>query len=315
MVKKFSKKEGEKVKKVKAEKVKEEKVNIELDDDSFSALIESAKDSVPDVFVPESGSIFEVSDWISMPDPICEVLGDLPGLPCGHIVEVLGLSDCGKTSICTHALIGAQQDGGVAVLIDSEHKFNLERAKAMGLNPDRLVVIPIETIEEAFDRFTAMIKVIRASENWVKRKVVFCWDSVGSTPSENELDEKTKDHAMLAAKALKAGLRRIRFFLRKTNASLLLINQVYEKQTKTAWEKKTRGYGGHGPEYFSSIRLECKRVGKISKRRKIAGKDQVLVFGIQTEVECIKNHMAAPFRKVLIGIDRKGIIVNRDMEM
>jgi len=275
-----------------------------LTDSDFSDLVEAAKDAIPDVFIPEKGSLLDVSDWIALPPPICEVLGDLPGLPCGHIVEVLGLSDSGKTTLVTHAFIGAQADDGIAVLVDSEHKYDIDRAVAMGLNRSHLIIIPVETIEEAFDKFVAMMKIIRAKPEWTKRKVVFAWDSIGSTPCENELDEKTKDHAMLAAKAIKAGLRKTRYFLRKTNASLLLINHVYEKQTKSPWEKKTRGYGGHGPEFFSTIRLEFTRIGKITQKKK----DKTTVLGIETQIECIKNHCAAPFRKVEIEIDRKGIV-------
>lgn len=279
-----------------------------MTDFDLSELVKAAKEVVPDVFIPEKGSLTEVSDWIAMPGPICEVLGDVPGLPCGHVVEILGPSDSGKTTLVTHAFIGAQSDDGLAVLADSEHKYDIDRAVAMGLDPKRLIIVPIETIEQAFDKFVAMMKVIRAKPEWSKRKIVFAWDSIGSTPCENELDEKTKDHAMLAAKALKAGLRKIRYFLRKTNASLLLINHVYEKQTKTPWEKKTRGYGGHAPEYFSTIRLECRAIGKITRKKKVDGKDVSVRLGIESEVECIKNHVAAPFRRVKIEIDRKGVV-------
>lgn len=299
--KKFSKKKVAKVAKV-------ESSSLALSDKDFSDLVAAAKGVVPDIFIPEEGSLTEVSEWIRMPDPICEVLGDLPGLPCGHIVEVLGLSDSGKTTIITHAFVGAQQDDGIAVLIDSEHKYDIVRATAMGLNAKHLIIVPIETIEEAFDKFVEMMKLIRANPAWSKRKVVFAWDSIGSTPCMDELNEKTKGHAMLAAKAIKAGLRKTRYFLRKTNASLLLINHVYDKQVKSPWEKKTTGYGGHGPEYFSSVRLECKYIGKIARKKKVDGKDVSIKYGIESEIECIKNHMAAPFRKVRIGIDRKGIL-------
>jgi len=297
-----------------------EKVEVEeTEDDFFSSLIAIAKEKIEGVFVPAEGvgSLVEVDDWIPMPDPICEVLGDLPGLPGGHIVEVLGLPDSGKTTICTHALIGAQMENGVAVLLDSEHKYNIERAVAMGLNREKLIIIPADTIEEAFDKFVGILKIIRSREGWMKRKVVVAWDSVGSTPCENELNEKTKDHNMKAAQTIKAGLRRTRYFLRKTNASLLLINQVYDKQTKTPWEKKTRGCGGHGPEYFSSIRIECTRIGKVSRKKTVkridkegneVKKEISIVYGTKTLLECIKNHMAAPFRKVEVEIDRKGIV-------
>ena len=298
----------------------------ELPKDFFTELVNAVKEDIEDIFIPKKGmgNLVEVDAWIPMPDPVCEVLGDLPGLPGGHIIEVLGLSDSGKTTIATHALIGAQQEDGIAILLDSEHKYDIDRAVAMGLDRERLIIIPADTIEEVFDKFVLVLKKIRSKTEWMKRKVVVAWDSVGSTPCENELNEKTKDHNMKAAQALKAGLRRTRYFLRKTNASLLLINQVYEKQTKTPWEKKTRGYGGHGPEYFSSARIECTKIGKITKKQIVKSvnkkgdevkKEVTVVYGTESQLECIKNHMAAPFRKVQIEIDRKGIIVGRKPEL
>ena len=99
--KKFSKK------KVEAESPKAKSPELMTDFD-LSELVKAAKEVVPDVFIPEKGSLTEVSDWIAMPGPICEVLGDVPGLPCGHgngaiqyvVAAVGGYCSYGWWNIC-----------------------------------------------------------------------------------------------------------------------------------------------------------------------------------------------------------------------
>ena len=298
--------------KAKSFKKKKKPVLKEVDPINFNELVEAAEGLVTDVFIPdeEHRTLVEVNDWITMPEPICDILST-PGLPCGHIVECLGGPDSGKSSLATHALIGAQNDGGIAILIDTEHKFDIDRAVAMGLNRGGFIITRAETIEDVFEKYVAWMKLIRSKEKWLERKVAMVWDSLGATPCRDELDETTKDHNMRAAHAITAGLRKTRYFLRKTNAAFLMINQVYQKQTKTPWEKKTTGRGGMSPEYFSSIRLEFTRIGKIAKTIK----GEKIKVGITSNIEAIKNHMGVPFRSARLEIDRKGIVYGRKAEL
>jgi recombination protein RecA len=282
-----------------------------IDFGELVGTLQEIKDCSTDIFIPdeEHKSLIEVNDWIPMPEPFCEVMGT-PGLPCGHIVEALGKPDSGKTTFCTHALIGAQQAGGIAVLIDTEHKFDFDRAEYMGLDRNKIVVAKAETIEEVFFRYVSMMKAIREHPKWSDRKVVMAWDSLGSTPCEDELNPETKDHNMRAAHAITAGLRKTRYFLRKMNAAFLIINQVYTKQTTTPWQKKTRGRGGMSPEYFSSLRLEFTPMGKITKSAKDPKTKKPIrkKIGITSRVEVVKNHMAPPFQTAQIEIDKKGVV-------
>jgi len=298
-----SKKSVAKPKFTRAKKEKPELKVVE-DDLNFDELVDAAKGLVADAFIPTEGqSLVEVSDWITMPDPIQEIMGT-PGLPCGHIVEAYGKPDSGKTTFCTHALIGTQQDGGIAILIDTEHKYDLERACAMGLDRKGFIITRAETIEEVFEKYVGWMNVIKSKEKWRKRKVCLVWDSLGSTPCANELDSSKGDHNMLAAGAITGGLRRTRYFLRQCNAAFLIINQVTTKQTKTPWEKKTTAKGGLAPKYFSSVRLEFTPVGKLTVERK-GVKTKV---GIKTQIEVVKNHLAPPFKRTIVQIDKKGII-------
>jgi recombination protein RecA len=298
----------------KAKPVSEDKVGATKFDDSdvdFGDLCEQIKEDVGDdgsIFIPndDMDSLISVSQWIPMPTPFLDAI-KIKGLPGGHIIEVFGPPDCGKTTICTEALIGAQSVGGIAVLLDTEHKYNFARAREMGLDTDRLIIVRAKTVEEVFNKFKKIVTTIKSRDEWRERLCVFVWDSVAATPCENELDESTKDHNMLAAAALRAGMRRIRYFLDESNVSLMLINQVYDKQVKTAFEKKTTAYGGKAAAYYASLRVEASRVGTVYKQK--AGVKYKI--GIKTQINVIKNHMAPPFGSAIFEIDRCGIVHNR----
>lgn len=277
----------------------------ESGDVDFHELVAAAKEIIPDIFVPEEGcdSLLQVSDWIDMPSPIAEIMG-VQGFPCGHIVEIFGKQDSGKTTLATHALIGAQKDGGIGVLIDTEHKFNIERAIKMGLDRSKFIITRANTIESAFEKYVNWMKLIKSKPQWANRKVCFVWDSVGATPCQNEIDESTKDHNMKAAQAITAGLRRTRYFLRKCNAAFIMINQVTHKQTNTSFEKKTTSKGGLAPKYFSSIRIECSKIAKIYETSKGVRN----AVGIDVKVDVVKNHLAPPFKSARVKILETGIV-------
>jgi len=274
-------------------------------DDDITALVAGIKKDIGDVFIPHEGvsSLVEVEDWIPMPQPICDVIGT-PGLPCGHVIEVMGAPDCGKTTLVTHALISAQKIGGVAILLDTEHKYHIGRAVAMGLNRKGLIIIRAETTEEAFSKFVTTLKHIIASPKWKDKKIVVAWDSIGATPCKKEIDAEGENFAADSAKALKGGLRRTRYFLSQTKACLLLINQTYEEIGGKSFFKKQKGYGGKGPEYFSTVILSLSRLARLSKQVK----GEKVRFGIHTQIEAVKNHLAPPFKQVRVDIDAKGIV-------
>lgn len=289
-----------------------------VDDALFDAIVTEIKSQVPGAFVPHLGvKLAEVSAYIPMPKALCEVM-DLDGLPCGQIIQTVGDSDTGKTTFCNHALIECQKAGGIAVLIDTEHKYDIKRAVAMGLNRDRLVWKKARTIEEAFTVLIRTLKIIR--DRAPKALVVVVWDSIGGTPCLREVegtgadgedeDEKNQssEYAPAAAKAIKGGLRKTRYFIQEMNAAFLMINQFYTRTDLSGpaakFAKKKKAYGGEGPKYFSSVVLEFTRIGTLSHERK--GKK--IKFGIESQVECVKNHLGQPFRVVEVEIDKYGVV-------
>lgn len=314
----------------------------------FDEIVKGAQKYVKDVFVAsEDEPLLAVNDWIKMPKPIRELMGT-PGIPCGLITMVYGKKDCGKTTFATEALASTQRDGGISILLDTEHKYSLKRAKAMGL--ERPIIIRANTIEEAFDKFVAMINFLKnageyivmkgfktkgqeytageiidesvyeglssAQKNNVKRelkyahrKVCCVWDSLGATPSMAELDENVEDFSMTAAKVIKGRLRKLLYYIKDMKVAFVIINQVYANMNR--FGKKTTPYGGSGPEYHSAIILEFSKLGGI---RPPGYKSPDPMCGINTEVEVVKNHLAQPFKRAELQVDWRGFIVDRDAE-
>jgi len=303
-------------------------------------LVESAKD-IGGVFTPRDiyEPLLEVTDWIPMPKPIQDLMGT-PGIPCGLIIEVYGKKDCGKTTFATEALASVQREGGIAILLDTENKYSLKRAAAMGLDVKRLIIIKAKTIEEAFDKFQAMVILIKNKKDWTdkktgelltqkqyeelksaqqkklvpnfkysNKKVCAVWDSLGATPCEAELDDNKTDFSMNAAKAIKGRLRKILYYIKDTRVSLVLINQVYSNTS--SFGKKTTPYGGSGPEYHCAMIMEFAALGRI---RPPGVKPPADFCGIHTQIEVVKNHLGQPFKKGLVDIDWKGFVVSRDAE-
>jgi len=282
-----------------------------VDDDSdIEDLVKAASKTIQGIFSPrdEDEPLLEVTDWIEMPKDIQNITCT-PGLPCGLIVEVYGKKDCGKTTFATQALVSVQKDGGIPILIDTENKYSLKRAAAMGLDVKRLVIIKAKTIEEAFDKFIAMVTLIKTRPKDKNRKVCAVWDSVGATPCEAELDESKGDFSMNAAKAIKGRLRKTLYYIKDTRTSLVLINQVYSN-TNT-FGKKSTPYGGSGPEYHCAMILEFVALGRV---RPTGVKAPADFCGINTKIEAVKNHLGQPFKTGEVQIDWKGFVIDRSPE-
>ena len=283
-----------------------------MDDLDIDDIVESAKKSIKGIFIPENEevSLLEVTDWIKMPEPIAQAIGT-PGLPCGLVTEAYGKKDCGKTTFATEALASTQRDAGVAILIDSENKFNLKRAAAIGLNVRKLIVVQAVTIEEVFSKFVEIVTLIKAKKKWADKKICVVWDSLGGTPTDSELDETTGDYAATAARVIKGGLRKSIRYIKDTKVAFIIINHVYTK-TNVRFGKTTTPYGGNGPDYYSVLQLEFIKMGRM-RAKGAAATDPFC--GIKSQIECVKNHLSQPFRICNVQIDWRGFVLDRGAEM
>jgi RecA/RadA recombinase len=293
------------------ESVKKARREVEVisskDDESYDDMISAIRTEIPELMVPDDkGEVMGVMvrDWIPMPPPILEAM-KTPGIPCGHIIQIVGHSDTGKTTFALHAVKSVQDCGGIALWLDFEHKFPYDRAIEMGIDMKRLLLVQPKTIEQGFSLYVRTLKVMRAKNK--TKKIVLVWDSIGSAPCEWELDEEKGDYAPAAAKAIKGGLRKTRYFLDEVSAAVILINQFYTRTDlrgpSAMYAKKTKAYGGEGPTYFSSMILEFKRIGSLSK----TVKGEKVKIGTKSIIENVKNHLGEPFGTVEIEIDKLGV--------
>lgn len=297
-----------KVKEPAKKKARSVEVISSRDDADYDEMIAAIRSEIPELMVPDDkGEVMGVMvrDWIPMPPPLVEIM-KTPGLPCGHIIQVVGRPDCGKTTFALHAVKQVQDVGGIALWLDFEHKFPYDRAVSMGIDMKRLLLVQPRTIEEGFALYVRTLKVMRAKNK--TKKIVLVWDSVGAAPCEWELDEEKGEYAPAAAKAIKGGLRKTRYFLDEVSAAVILINQYYTrtdlKGPSAAYAKKDKAYGGDGPTYFSSMILEFKRIGSLKKTIK----GEKVKIGTISMVESIKNHLGEPFVSGEIHIDKLGVI-------
>lgn len=229
-----------------------------------------------------------------------EILG-MPGLPMGHISQIFGPSDTGKTSLLFHAAAQAQAQGILPVIIVTEGKVDWDRAASMGFNRESAIVEEnLEYLEDVFafiDQITADVSMGNLPQD-----VMVFWDSVGNTLSRDEvkINEKTgqtehKATMMKAAKVISQHLRSLSGKINNTRkvsfpkfVGLTLINTCYTKPPAFPGGMSTQvPYGGDQIWFKSSLILKTKRRKKLT-----ATKDGVKMgFGIVSSISVEKNHL------------------------
>lgn len=287
-----------------------EKAELTVEDDFFDSFVALAKKKAKDDFIVPKGvddATFQVKRWIEMPPKISELIS-APGIPCGLITECYGAPDAGKTTFCTEILKQTQKQGGVPVLLLSELKYDLPRASAMGLDVKRMMIRRPKTIEQVQEHIHDIVKFVEQVGS--EKPLTIVWDSVAATPCENELNEKRGDFGGDQAKAITLLLRKTQAMIRDHNIAFVMINQISTKIGVT-FGKKTQAKGGFAPKYYSALRLEFTKIGRL--RADDASKDDDFC-AIKSMIEVEKNHLGVPFKTLEVSIDRKGFVFDRKVE-
>ena len=128
----------------------------------------------------ENDELLQVKSWIKLKPFFKDCTGG-DGFPCGHITQIIGKTDSGKTTLVMEGMVQCQKDGGVVFLIDSEHKFSMKRLTLMGGKPTEVLVTPCENLEEAW---TAIEKILTEAKILPRRRVYWTsYDGVGFSRS------------------------------------------------------------------------------------------------------------------------------------
>ena len=232
----------------------------------------------------------------------------LGGVPRGRIIEIYGAESSGKTTLALHIIAEAQKEGGVAAFIDAEHALDPVYAKALGVNIDELLISQPDTGEQALEIADMLVRSGAMD--------VIVVDSVAALVPKAEIEGEMGDQQMgLQARLMSKALRKLTGSISKSNTVMIFINQIREKIGGFSFTPgpQTTTSGGRALKFFSTVRMEVKRVGSVKQG------DEVI--GNEVTVKVTKNKVAPPFKEARFnvmygtGISRIGEVLDVALEL
>lgn len=235
------------------------------------------------------GSIMRLGDSTSIGEILVIPTGSLGldlalgvgGVPRGRIIEIFGPEASGKTTLALHVLAEAQRGGGITAFIDAEHALDPNYAKRIGVNIDELLISQPDSAEQALEIAETLIR-----SNALDAIVI---DSVAALVPRNEIEGEMGDvHVGLQARLMSQALRKLTAAISKSKTCLMFINQIREKIGVLFGNPETTP-GGRALKFYSSVRLEVRRVSSIKEGQE--------VIGNRVKAKVVKNKVSAPFKE------------------
>ncbi|MEM7158492.1 MAG: recombinase RecA [Myxococcota bacterium] len=259
------------------------------------------------------GSIMRLNDKGKLPGEVktiptgclgLDIALGVGGLPRGRIVEIYGPESSGKTTLALHSIAEAQKLGGVCAFIDAEHALDVGYARKLGVRTDDLLVSQPDYGEQALEICDMLVR-----SGAVDIVVV---DSVAALTPKAELEGEMGDsHVGLQARLMSQALRKLTGSISRSRTIVIFINQLRMKIGVMFGSPETTT-GGNALKFYSSMRLDIRRIGAIKTSDKVVGN--------RTRVKVVKNKLAPPFREVEFditygeGVSREGMMLDLGVE-
>ena len=226
------------------------------------------------------------------------------GLPMGRVVEIYGPESSGKTTLTLEAIAQAQKKGLTCAFIDAEHALDPRYAQKLGVDIDNLLVSQPDTGEQALEIVDMLVRSAAVG--------MIVIDSVAALTPRAEIEGDMGDsHMGLQARLLSQALRKLTGSIQKSNTCVVFINQLRMKIGVMFGNPETTT-GGNALKFYSSVRLDIRRIGAIKKGDEI--------YGNQTRVKVVKNKVAPPFKQTEFdilynqGISRESELISIGVE-